>query len=61
MDDDASRFFRVYDNLPLKERKQVVLVLGSEPISWEVARDEIANKTDTGKEILQKLIGLDII
>ena len=57
----ATRFYKVYDNLPLEERKQVVLVLGNEPKSWEVAKNEIVNNTDVGKTILQKLIELKII
>ena len=59
--DPAARFYKVYDNLPLEERKQVILVLGKEPISWEVARNEIINKTERGKAILEKLIQLSII
>ncbi len=60
-DDDVARFLKIYNNLPLEERKQVVLVLENEPISWEVARNEIIHNTKKGNEILQKLIGLNII
>ena len=59
--DLAARFNRVYVNLPLEERKQVVLVIGNEPISWDVARVEIANNTARGNIILNKLIALNII
>jgi hypothetical protein len=59
--DSVARFHKVYDNLPLEERKQVVLVLGKEPISWEVARNEVVNSTERGNTILQKLIQLEII
>jgi len=59
--DSFARFHKVYDNLPLEERKQVVLVLGKEPISWEVARNEVVNGTERGKTILQKLIQLEVI
>jgi len=59
--DLVERFHKVYDNLPLRERTQVVLVLGTEPISWEIARNEIINNTKTGNEIIQKLFELKII
>ena len=59
--DPAARFHKVYDNLPLEERKQVVLVLGKEPITWEVARNEIVHGAEKGKTIIQKLIQLEII
>jgi len=59
--DLVAQFHKVYDNLPLRERTQVVLVLGNEPISWEIARNEIINHTKTGNEIIQKLFELKII
>lgn len=59
--DNTARFLKIYNNLPLEERKQVVLVFGNEPISWEVARNEIVHNTKRGNEIIQKLIGLNII
>jgi hypothetical protein len=59
--DFASRFHRVYSNLPLEERKQVIIVIEKEPISWEVARVEIINKTERSKVILEKLVELEFI
>lgn len=65
MSDDNSglqeRFFKVYNNLPLKEREQTVVVIDDEPISWKMAYREIAEETDLGPEILEKLIKLGII
>ncbi|OGZ45261.1 MAG: hypothetical protein A3C84_02940 [Candidatus Ryanbacteria bacterium RIFCSPHIGHO2_02_FULL_48_12] len=56
------RFFRVYANLPINLREEVVLALPKEgPITWQVAYLEIVNETELGKEILQKLIELEII
>ena len=59
--DSVASFIRLYNNLPLEERKRVVLVFESQPISLEVARVEIMNKTPRGNEILKKLIGLKIV
>ena len=59
--DSVASFIRLYNNLPLEERKRVVLVFEGQPISWEVARGEIINKTQRGSEILKKLIELKIV
>ncbi len=55
------RFYTVYNNLPLGLRDEVVLVVHDEPISWKVARLEIDNDTPLSKEIIDKLIALEII
>ena len=55
------KFLRIYANLPLNQRGEIVVVLGDEPMTWNAARVEIENDTEKGKEILQKLIDLQII
>ena len=55
------RFMKVYSNLPINLRKETVVVIDREPISWNVAHNEISNDTELGKKILEKLIELDII
>ncbi len=59
--DPVASFFRVYANLPLNEREQVIIVLDDQSISWEVARNELIHKTERGKKIIEKLIALKII
>lgn len=59
--DLAARFLKIYANLPIEERSQVVVVIDDEPISWEVSRNEIVHSTPRGKAILSKLKKLDII
>ncbi len=55
-------FLKVYSNLPIGLRKETILVLDKEgPISWEVAYQEIENKTRLGDHILKKLRLLGII
>ena len=55
------RFMKVYSNLPINLRKEVVIVIDKEPISWDVARNEVEQNTKLGKKILKKLIELKII
>ncbi len=56
-----TRFYKVYNNLPLGVRDEVILVVGDEPITWKVAKLEIDNDTPVSKEILEKLANLEII
>ena len=58
---NKERFFKVYANLPLNLREEVILVIKKEPISWRVAYLEINNDTKLGKEILEKLKALKFI
>ena len=55
------KFYRVYDNLPLNIRGEVIVVINNEPISWKIAKLEIDNDTKIGKIILNKLEALEII
>src|SRR3989339_1400711 len=56
------RFYKVFANLPLNLREEVILVLEKRgPITWQVAYLEVDNETELGKIILQKLAELEII
>ena len=57
----AERFMRVYSDLPLKLRKEIVMVIDEEPITWNAAYIEVKNNTEKGKRILEKLVSLGII
>jgi len=68
--EDKMRFMNVYQNLPLNERKNTIIVLEEpeingknkkEPISWDIAFIEIDQETKTGGIILNKLIKLNLI
>jgi len=48
-------FFRLYSNLPINLRGEVILVIDDQPITWGVAYNEISNKTDLGKKNLISL------
>lgn len=55
------KFLQVYSNLPLGVRKEIILVIDNQPITWNVANLEISENTKLGKEILKKLEKLGII
>lgn len=59
--DKKQRFYKVYSNLPLGLREELVAVVDKEPISWCVAKLEIDENTKKGEEILDQLIRLEII
>lgn len=55
------KFLRAYANLPLSTRKETILILEGQPITWEVAYLEIRNSTPEGNKILEKLEELKLI
>mgnify|MGYP001580782123 FL=1 len=54
-------FFKIYSNIPLEERNNALVVIKDKPMSWNLAYQEIKNKTKLGQEILKRLKRLDII
>lgn len=57
----AEDFFKVYAGLPIDERDNVVVVINKEPISWNLAYQEIKNNTKNGEKILKILKELEVI
>lgn len=55
------RFLKIYADIPLNLRKEIILVLGKEPITWNVAYIEIINKTAQSGPILKKLEQFEIL
>jgi len=55
------RFLKIYADIPLNLRKEIVLVIDKEPITWNVSYVEISNKTEKSKKILKMLEELKII
>ena len=55
------RFLRVYANLPLGARTEIILVLDNEPITWNVAYLEVSSSTGKSGKILKKLEELKIL
>ena len=55
-------FYKVFSNLPLNLREEVILVLPNfGPITWQVAYLEVDNDTSIGNTVLEKLSDLKII
>jgi len=59
--DKRTKFLKIYANLPLNLRNEIILVLEAEPITWNVAYLEIMEETTRSKTILEKLLKLQII
>ncbi|MFY9484719.1 MAG: hypothetical protein WAP74_03830 [Patescibacteria group bacterium] len=59
--DLKERFYKVYSNIPLNLRREIVVVIDNEPITWQVAKLEVDNDTNLGKQILEQLEALKII
>ena len=55
------KFMKVFSNLPINVRKEIIVVIDDQPITWNVAYNEIKHNTELGKQILRKLIELDVI
>lgn len=61
MHDQKTKFLRIYANLPLNQRQEIVVVVDEEPLTWNAAKIEIENDTQKGGEILDKLVKLGIL
>lgn len=59
--DLVERFKRVYANLPLGLRSEIVAVLDNEIMTWNVVKIEVDNNTAMGKRLLEYLEELEII
>jgi hypothetical protein len=55
------RFLKVYANLPLGVREEIVLVIYEKPITWNAAYLEVNNDTKNSQVILKKLEELKIL
>ena len=56
------KFLKIYANLPLGVRQEIILVLDDRgPITWDVAFIEVDNDTALSKIILEKLEKLQFI
>jgi predicted glycosyltransferase len=59
--DQKERFLKIYANIPLSLRKEAVLVMDDEPLTWNAAYIEVFHNTENSREILKKLEDLGII
>ena len=54
-------FLKVYSNLPLGVREEIILILEGKPMTWNAAYLEVDNDTKYSDEILNRLEELKII
>jgi len=62
MDPDAkAKFMKVYADLPIGIRREIIALIDEEPVSWNVAFFEIKKNTEKGEKILNKILSLGIL
>jgi len=61
LNNQKSKFLKIYANIPLSFRREIIVVIDKEPVTWNSAKIEIENETEIGKNILDKLIKIGII
>jgi predicted transcriptional regulator len=54
-------FIKAYSNIPLNLRKEIIVVLDGEPLTWNAAYVEVYNETEKGERLLNKLEEMSII
>jgi len=60
--ENKEKFIKIYSNLPIGVRQEIVLVLDdSGPITWDVAYSEVISDTPLSKTILKKMNKLGFI
>ncbi|MFH1065332.1 MAG: hypothetical protein V1734_02390 [Nanoarchaeota archaeon] len=55
------RFLKIYADLPLALRKEIIIILDKEPMTWNAAYIEIFNNTKKSPIILKRLEEMKII
>lgn len=61
MDTLRESFLRVYANIPLGLRDDIILVFESKPLTWNVIYLEVKANTDASGKILKELKELNLI
>ena len=60
-EDSRERFLKVYADIPIAVREEIIMVLDEKPITWNAAFVEVKNNTENSKRILQTLEKLGFI
>ena len=55
------QFLKVYSNLSLDLRREIIVLAEGKPITWNVAYEEIEEETKLGEKILKKILELELI
>jgi len=56
-----SSFMKIFANLPLNVRDEIISVVDGFPITWNVAYLEIKGETEKGEKILRNLVLLGLL
>lgn len=59
--DYQSKFNKIYANIPLALRGEIIAVVDNNPFTWNSAKIEIEQDTEIGKKIFTTLINTGII
>lgn len=61
MDSLYTKFQQIYANLPLNQRKEIVVVLDDEPLTWNAIKIEVDSPSEKSEQILEQLVRLKIL
>ena len=61
MNDLESRFYKTLANLPLGVRDEIVLVINSQPMTWNVIKLEVDIESKLSKEALKLMNELKLL
>jgi hypothetical protein len=61
MDSPKTQFLKIYADVPLGVRREIIAVVEDEPVTWNSARIEVENNTATGRQILDQLIQIGVL
>ena len=61
MEDEKSKFLKIFGNIPENLRGDIMAVIDDKPYTWNASYIEIKNDTELGKKILKALKELEII
>lgn len=59
--DKKEKFLKIYANLPVPLREEIIVLIDDKTYSWNIAFLEVSQDTPLGKIILEKLAKLEII
>ncbi|MFA6551073.1 MAG: hypothetical protein WCV41_00880 [Patescibacteria group bacterium] len=59
--ENKEQFLKIYANLPLGVRQEIILILDNQPITWDVVYNEVISNTPLSETILEKLKKLKFI
>lgn len=56
-----AKFLKVYANVPMPLRGEIIAVVDDEPFTWASARAEVTHDTEKAKRIISQIRGIGVI